>query len=295
MKKLTVYYISYILTLAILVMYQGCAQEQSNPVTAPQLNLGPHPSGWVNPISSDFHGKYISSTLNWSLNLCKTCHGGDYSGGTSGASCYNCHNAFVYQLNGPESCNNCHGNKDHYYPPRALNGDTLETDRGVGAHYHHLATDSTERYSRRVECTECHLLVNHFNDTSHINPNRHGKAQIIFGALAHNVLPFGNIVPHPSYDSTSNSCSQVYCHGYFIHGNLNFQPVFNDPESVTCGSCHGDPVTGNPNPLNDPNRHHFSITDCWQCHYQVIDSTGTIIAPSLHIDGTVEVWGDKKK
>jgi predicted CxxxxCH...CXXCH cytochrome family protein len=287
MKKLTVYYISYILALAILVTYQGCAKEQSDLITA--ANLGPHPSGWVNPITPDFHGKYIADSLNWSLNLCKTCHGGDYSGGTSGASCYNCHNAFVNQLNGPESCNNCHGNKDHYYPPRALNGDSLETDRGVGVHYHHLSADTNERYSRQVQCIECHLQVNNFNDTSHINPNRHGKAQIIFGLLAHNVLPFGNIVPNPSYDSASNSCSQVYCHGYFAGGNLNFQPVFNDPESVTCGSCHGDPQTGNPNPIGTT-RHGvwFTIHTCWQCHNDVIDSSGTIIAPSKHIDGVVE-------
>ena len=290
MKKLTVYYLTYILALVVIVLYQGCAKEESNITSAPQFALGPHPAGWVTTSSPDFHGKFIEAQ-GWSLTLCKTCHGADYTGGTSNASCYNCHNAFAGQPNGPESCNNCHGNRDHSYPPRALNGDSLETDRGVGSHYHHLAEDTTERYSRKVECIECHLEVNNFDDTNHINPNRHGKAQITFGPLAHNILPIGNVVPNPSYNSSSNTCSQVYCHGYFAGGNLNFQPVFNDPESVTCGSCHGDPQTGNPNPIGTT-RHGswLTIHDCWTCHNRVIDSSGMIIAPSLHIDGTVEAF-----
>jgi predicted CxxxxCH...CXXCH cytochrome family protein len=293
MKKLTVYYISYILALAILVMYQGCAKEASNVVTAPQFDLGPHPAGWVTTSSSNFHGKYIASE-GYSLNVCKSCHRGDYHGGTSGSSCYMCHNVSVNQPNGPESCNNCHGNPDHPYPPLSLKGDSLETDRGVGVHYHHLSSDTNERYSRQVECIECHEQVNSFGDTSHINLNRHNKAQIIFGPLAHTTIG-GGINPDPSYDVNTNTCSHVYCHGYFNNGNLNFQPTFNDPESVVCGSCHGDPITGNPNPKPNgvyvpPHRQDFTINRCYECHSSVIDASGTIVTPSKHINGVINVY-----
>jgi predicted CxxxxCH...CXXCH cytochrome family protein len=295
MKKFKVYYLTFILALAILVMYQGCAKEEGGIAAPTESNLGPHPSGWPSPRSANFHGNYIRDN-GWSLTICKTCHGGDFEGGTSGLSCYKCHHA-PNQANGPESCNNCHGDRHdptRPFPPRALNGDTLETDRGVGAHYHHLATDTTERYSRRVECIECHEQVNSFNDTSHINPARNGVAQIIFGPLAHTSIG-GGITPDPSYNRTSNTCSHVYCHGYFVNGNLNFQPTFNNPESVVCGSCHGDPVTENPNPKPNgtyvpPHREEFTIHTCYQCHSSVIDSSGTIVVPSKHINGIINVY-----
>lgn len=296
MNKILSFYLSLFIMLAVLLFYQGCA-DLSNNVTNPSKPLGYHPAGWLDTTSANFHGNTIKAA-NWSFLQCKTCHGLDYKGGSVGISCFKCHT----QSTGPEACNTCHGSRDpsylHNWPPQSLNHLWGETERGVGSHNHHLSPNSTERYSKQVPCIECHAQVNTFSDTNHIDTTRHGAAKLTFGPLAHTI--FHNIVPNPSYDSVSNTCSSVYCHGYFYGGNQNFKPVFNDPNSVTCGSCHGNPVTGDPTPLVNGGYEapHFaglwndSTHHCYWCHY-TIDSTGTIIAPSLHIDGVVEHYEPK--
>ena len=182
----------------------------------------------------------------------------------------------------------------HAWPPQSLSHLWDETQRGVGVHNHHLSPDTAERFSAKVQCFECHAPVNSFNDSSHIDPTMNGKAKITFGALARHSL--GGVVPNPTYDPAANTCSQVYCHGYFIGGNLNFQPVFNNPESVVCGSCHGNPTTGNPNPSSYPHTPYFDNM-CYLCHNKVIDSTMTIIHPERHINGQVDlnIVPDNKK
>jgi hypothetical protein len=47
-----------------------------------------HADGWVNRLSSSFHGRFVS--LNGSVS-CTACHGGDLRGGTSGVACADCH------------------------------------------------------------------------------------------------------------------------------------------------------------------------------------------------------------
>ncbi len=296
MKKILVFYIAFFIFIVSLLAYQGCA-ELDKSLVAPQSAPGVHPAGWADSTNVNFHGAYIAKT-NWNLKTCKTCHGGDFKGGTAGVSCFTCHTG----SNGPESCNTCHGSRDpsytHSWPPQSLSHLWDETDRGVGAHNHHLSPDSTERYSARVACSECHLHLASFDDPNHIDSTRHGAALITFGVLAHNSIG-GGVTPNPTYDPVTNSCSQVYCHGYFKNGNLNFQPTFNNPESVTCGSCHGDPISGNPTPgapnnFQPPHYSFFTINTCWQCHSSVIDSSGTIIAPSLHINGQINVFPEDK-
>jgi len=289
MKKIISFYIILITAFASLLFYQGCA-DLSNNITNPTKALGYHPLGWADTASSDFHGNTIKAA-GWSFSQCKTCHGLDLKGGSAGVSCNKCHT----QADGPQACNTCHGSRDpnymHNWPPQSINHLWSETDRGVGVHNHHLSPDSTERFSKQVSCTECHTQVNSLNDTNHIIPSMNGAAKITFGTLAHTV--FHNVVPNPSYDANTNSCSQVYCHGYFYGGNKNAQPVFNDPNTVACGTCHGNPATGNPTPLVNggyeaPHWSTLTINQCYYCHGMVIDSTGNIFATSLHIDGVVE-------
>lgn len=72
--------ISGILGLALL---GGCTDKQEFQI---------HPDGWTE-IGSDYsHMKKISAS---GISVCKKCHGGtdatDYFGGTSGVSCYQCH------------------------------------------------------------------------------------------------------------------------------------------------------------------------------------------------------------
>lgn len=299
MKKVTSLYIIFFVISTSLLVYQGCSKLQEN-LVAP-TKPGVHPTGWLDTNSTNFHGKYIAS-LGWSLTTCKTCHGADYQGGSTGISCRKCHT----EAAGPEACNTCHGDPhdpNSINPPKSLGWAWDETDAHVGAHFHHLnpdyAPDDQEKY-RPVACIECHEQVHNFSDTSHINPNRNGRAQLIFGPLAKDSTGWGGQHPNPTYDSSTHLCSNVYCHGAFMQGNLNFKPQYNNPESVKCGSCHGDSATGNPTPgaPNNIQSPHYAfywsdtLKLCYTCHTMVIDSTGTIIGADLHINGVVDVNTD---
>ncbi|MBZ0204343.1 MAG: CxxxxCH/CxxCH domain-containing protein [Ignavibacteria bacterium] len=283
-RKLLLFYGSFVLIITSGMVYQGCSELDNSVTLAPEIRT--HLVGWSNPSSANFHGIYIR-TNNWNLSGCKTCHGGDYSGGTSGASCLGCHNG----SGGPESCNLCHGNSQHIYPPKSLNNDSLETDRGVGVHDHHLNPNTNVRYSAQVRCVSCHKTVNSFSDPVHIQ-NTNNTATIFFDSLALNVLPGDTIVPNPVYDPVTNKCSNVYCHGNFKNGNRGFEPVFNNPESVVCGSCHGNATTGNPTPGTNGNilpPHYSFMTSqtCYICHGSVINSQGQIFNQNLHLNGVI--------
>jgi predicted CxxxxCH...CXXCH cytochrome family protein len=276
MKKQISFYILFIVSLALMLVYQGCSEIEDGLVTneAP----GVHGAGWTSPSSPNFHGTYIISQ-KWNLSTCKTCHGNDYSGGNTGLSCYKCH----HDAGGPEACTTCHGGDGHANPPKGLRGETDPASIHVGAHFKHL--NDTNRISAVVECEECHTPVNNFSDTNHIGPNPDGMAEIHFGPLANKYLG-GTIHANPQWNRNNATCSGVYCHGSFKGGNSSNTVTWTQPGSVVCGSCHGNPQTGNPNPnLNhDPNN---TITDCNQCHFAVIDSTGHIIAPEKHVNGVI--------
>ena len=274
-----IYFLSFITLLLYLVAsfyISGCSKQADNLVQAPTISF--HGDGWTTPGHANFHGLKISTTNDWFVTDCKGCHGNDLKGGNTAVSCFKCHQ------NGVEVCNLCHGNSDHIYPPKSLLGKLNETDLGVGAHVQHLITDTTARMSAVVECEECHIPFNGFSDTNHINPNHPGIAAIIFGDLAKTITGGGSVVPNPSFDRTTQKCSNVYCHGYFKNGNLTNQPVFTNPESVYCGTCHGNPTTGDPRPGGT---HEQIILPCGYCHGIVIDTNNVFINPSLHINGEI--------
>lgn len=285
MKKLFVFYISFISFLIFLLGYNGCSEPETNLTQA--IYNGIHPAGWTNSASTNFHGRFIGDSLKWNLSYCKTCHGSDYRGGNTGKSCFTCHTG----TDGPEECNVCHGDTTHAYPPKALNGDVSTSSIGVGMHMQHLAFT---KYSALVSCNECHTPVASFDDTNHINPSADGIAEVTFGSLSRTTLG-GGIIPNPVWSRTNATCSDLYCHGTFKNGNVNATGIWTDSTSVVCGTCHGDPVTGNPNPKPNgqfvaPHYSFYTINTCWQCHSSVINAQGQITAPEKHINGVVNVY-----
>jgi predicted CxxxxCH...CXXCH cytochrome family protein len=269
-----IFSVSILLLLITVVLFQGCSKKTDNLVMTPSTSIF-HGDGWLTPTSANFHGTSIRAS-GWNLNGCKSCHGNDYKGGNTQSSCFSCHQ------NGPEGCNVCHGNSQHSYPPKSLNGHLLPNEQGVGAHDIHLTSDSTQRFSARVECSECHLPVNSFSDTNHIGTNP-GSAGIVFGTLAKTITT--GFTPNPVWTPTTQTCSNTYCHGYFKGGNPTAQPIFNNPNSVVCGSCHGNPTTGDPKPLTG---HQYFPDQCWYCHEEVIDSNRIIINKYRHVNGVVD-------
>lgn len=280
LNKIFLFYSSFLIALAALISYQGCSELDSDAVLAPEFRT--HGAGWSNPASNNFHGIYIRNS-NWNLSQCKTCHGNNYDGGTSGSSCLGCHN----QPGGPENCGLCHGNSQHPYPPKALNGDTSSFSLGVGAHFRHFNTNN----SLALNCNDCHKPVNEFSDPDHIGTNPDGIAEIIFGTRAYDTLG-GPIRPDPVWNRNNASCSGTYCHGTFKQGNVNASAIWNNASSVVCGSCHGDPVTGNPTPQENgvftpPHYSFMTINSCYICHSSVINPQGIIVNKQLHLNGQV--------
>lgn len=251
--------------------------------------IGVHKSGFLNPGSPDFHGKFIEAK-NWNLEECSQCHNSDYSGGLVSPTCLTCHN----QPDGPEACNTCHGVFD----------DPTKIAPEMGAHSAHLySTDN----AKLVECVQCHSVPTDFATVGHIDNT--SAAEIIFGDFAklktNSLGAFAQdptlpeFVPNPAYTISNGSCASVYCHGYFKNGNTNNVVAFDGGESeIKCGSCHGDVSTGNPRPkITTEGGSHPNVQDCSLCHGDVVSVTGTtytIIDKEKHINGKLNLFGNEE-
>jgi len=282
MKNTFLFYGLLVMFLAGALVYQGCSELDNSVTLAPEIDT--HANGWANPSSNNFHGKYIFDNKQWDLNTCKTCHGGDYTGGTSGSSCIGCHSG----SGGPQNCRLCHGSTESSSPPKALNGDTSVTYLGVGVHQLHRST----KYSASVSCSECHGDFGGFSSPGHIGSNPDGIAEINFGPLSRTTIG-GNVTPDPQWDRNTATCSNSYCHGTFKDGNQNAVGVWTDPNSVVCGTCHGDPNTGNPTPntngvFTEPHYSFMNVTSCYICHSSVINGQGQFVDKNKHVNGVID-------
>jgi DnaJ-class molecular chaperone len=249
----------------------------------------PHAEGFADDSSPDFHSNYISKVINWDITTCKTCHGNQYNGmDVNGViseekNCLKCHQ----QKGGPEACSTCHGNSQNAAPPEDLSANTQNYFITVGAHQQHL-TGTTHTSNMLDNCVVCHADVPVFSVSNHVNDNTE-HAEITFNQLAKG---FG--MSNPTWDRESATCNNVYCHGAFSfpeHDN-NFAyadsaiegtykaVVWNSVGSnqAACGTCHGLPPKG-----------HIAteLTQCVNCHANVVDENLNIINKALHINGLV--------
>jgi predicted CxxxxCH...CXXCH cytochrome family protein len=67
------------LIIPVLLGWFACTERQEPPV---------HPSGWYEPETGGLHVEKVTSA---GIASCTSCHGRNYTGGTSGVSCYSCH------------------------------------------------------------------------------------------------------------------------------------------------------------------------------------------------------------
>jgi hypothetical protein len=279
---------------ALFYSISACS-DPKEPTTGPEASV--HPPGWADPASLTFHGDFLRAQ-GYDLGECRSCHGSDYSGGLVGVSCLDCHR----NPGGPEACNTCHGQFAGdpgdfvaVAPPEGLDGETDPLTRAVGAHQHHLTHNSSRPASET--CQECHRVPVDFDDPDHIDDGV--EAEVVFGGpLGILTTEGGTRVPNPSYDQTTGSCGDSYCHGNWgllksqsnedwnyiadkIEGN-SASPTWTDPNTAACGTCHNLPPTGHDL---------YTITECSGCHDGVIDDLGTIIDKTKHVNGKVNVFG----
>ncbi len=168
-----------------------------------------------------------------------------------------------------ERCTGCHGDPARpgdflarSAPPADLSGATDPSYPGVGAHSIHLEGSATHP---AFACTECHVVPERVDSPGHADSAR--PAELVFGPLARTDHH------HPSYDAAGQTCRDSYCH-------RGARAVWSLPRSSgeACGTCHALP----------PPAPHPASTRCSVCHADVVDENQRIIAPELHVNGTVE-------
>ncbi len=212
-----------------------------------------HPLEWIAPAQ---HGY----AANRDLASCRTCHGADLAGGTSGLSCDACH-----QPGWRTTCTFCHGDaaraSGQAAPPVGTQGQALTTDRAVGAHARHVLGSA---HSPPIACAECHVTP---TDLAHVN----GTPALTWGAIATRT----GTVP-ATFSGTT--CSN-YCHGASLAaGGSNTTPAWTvvNGTQAACGTCHGAPP-----PLPHPQN-----ASCGNCH----PGAGTNAPnPATHVNGTLDL------
>lgn len=262
--------------------------------------IGAHQSGYLDPASKGFHGNYIRNN-GWDMISCQSCHGPKYAGKVAVPDytipgCLECHTYY----GGPENCSTCHGSKTSIAPPRDLDGNTTTDARGVGAHQVHLVGNLK---GKTLTCTDCHIVPGGVYFAGHIDSDN--RAEVIMNTYLANLSTnypstseydpnLGIFVPDPVYNPADLSCSNTYCHGYFKNGNLDNKPVWTNPATSACGSCHGNGTSPLPKTVAEGGSHPGN-TNCSVCHGGVVDANLKIINPSKHIDGLLNLFGSDIK
>ncbi|MBK7400361.1 MAG: CxxxxCH/CxxCH domain-containing protein [Myxococcales bacterium] len=199
---------------------------------------------------------------------CQSCHSSPPPAHYKSA-CTNCHtepdgtgaalaktdlhlNGTVDVGNGNPGCGACHGKGDDPFPT-------------TGPHPAHAAPKS----SKPVECTTCHVVP-----TSRVgHPSGKAAATVTFAGLA----TWRGL--SPTYDATTKTCSNVYCHAGA--GGALTAPTW-VAGTVVCGSCHSIP----------PPPSHTTSTGCGVgfCHNGAI-SGGVITTKGAahHVDGQIDL------
>jgi len=269
-----------------------------------------HPTGWTEPASEYFHG---TPALERDGAGCKECHGADFRGGTSGASCYDCHAYLHNDLTGQNfvtahqqfvasttwnlsRCARCHGadftggatgfacTSCHDAPAgpsdcRTCHGMPPVDDATLLYGMPSGAAGAHAAHSRFL-CTECHAPV---TNPTHIDGL---PAEVTFANAQ--VAGLHGYTPTASHIGNANSgnagCNSVYC-----HSNGRGDPPVAMPQWVgglTCGGCHRMPP---PSP-------HPQFATCHLCHTHVDPASDysnpadgiRFLDESLHVNGTVD-------
>ncbi len=213
-----------------------------------------HAPGLLNPASTDFHSVLLREK-DWNFDFCSECHGADFGGGGSAASCLTCHEA------GPTDCATCH--------------------RGpisTGAHQAHLNLGSLQH---QINCENCHQVPQKWDDRGHIvndGVRDDAPAEVIFSGLAiWEGAPPTRTEP-ARYDSSSKTCSAVYCHAGTVEPDHTL-PRWEQLGPLACDGCHGNP----------PADHESDR--CFHCHAPVVDRDNQLARLELHLDGALDLGG----
>lgn len=248
----------------------GCSETQNEkPLVEAAVSV--HGAGFADISSTNHHAKYLRSK-NDDLSLCRSCHGADYKGGTTGQSCVSCHN----KTGGPENCTTCHGSVNAA-PPKDLSGNLSPLSRGVGMHQSHL----NPTMGANVACSECHAVPATVAAVGHIDTTPGAEIRFDSTSVFHRTAA--------AYDRNTGTCANTYCHGNHAGGNSRTM-TWTDTSSAAaaCGTCHGDASKATVKEKAFPLTGHTFVAntaDCSSCHRDVLNADMTFKDRTLHING----------
>lgn len=224
-----------------------------------------HPPGFQQP---DVHGL----SLRQGLLDCRSCHGGDLTGGDREPSCDSCHTP----ADPPAwrtDCLFCHGGAENSTgaPPKNLDGTLSSIGSTFPAHDAHVST----ALSSALDCVECHVKAFDVLSLGHVFDDTPGAAEVDLGA---------GRSPRGVYDPSSG-CASLYCHG---NGQGDNGGLGNTDPPMTCESCHAGPGSSSAELGEMSGLHGFHVSvgaGCQDCHQATSADGSTISAPALHING----------
>jgi hypothetical protein len=222
-----------------------------------------HPDGWAEP---GVHG--LGAKLQTETD-CRTCHGDDLTGGTTGISCDGCH-AEGWRT----TCTFCHGGvlDATGAPPEDIDDVADPLRISFPAHPAHVE----ETIHAAWDCTTCHVKPDDVLTPGHLFDDlTAGLAEVTLG---------GGLGAGGHY--AGGSCSDVYCHGTGRSPG-DVDALF----QTSCSGCHPDPSTeGRWDAMSGDHEDHLEedIT-CSECHRDVVSDQLAILRPDLHVNGTPDV------
>ena len=202
MKKNIVLALIFISSIFIL---NSCL-DQADPVT-----VKAHPDDWNVQTSQNFHGDVILSK-SMSIESCQSCHGNDYSGGTSEISCYQskCHAIFPH----PEGFGNPSSANFHKGLMSMINWDLQSCQVCHG-------TDYAGNGDASKNCLSCHKSDGGPEACNTCHGNKENAAP-----------------PRDLEDHTSSSYVTVGAHQSHL-----VKATFSTFKLGECSTCHKTPTT----------------------------------------------------
>ena len=253
----------------------GCHTTGSH--TTGTVTLVGHALTWMDQANAGFH----AFEANRGLGKCQGCHAADLSGGRTGFSCAQCHDAAlpVGVASWKVNCVMCHGGTGNQTgaPPKATWGNSADSIR-IGAHATHVAASAS---SPAFGCDACHVKPADALALGHVDATP--TAEMTWGGIS---IASGAA---PAWDRATATCSNTYCHGKFPNGNAKavvWTAV--GTGQGACGTCHGLPPGGTHPSVG------AALTGCASCHPATMTGTGALISPiagGKHVDGVVQVAG----
>ncbi len=208
--------------------------------------------------------------LNMQADDCRSCHGSDLTGGTSGVSC---DSAGCHTDNWRSDCTFCHGGvTPGGAPPRDITGISDLAAVTFAAHDAHVTVQNHEPFA----CTQCHPAATDILSPGHVFDDTPGRAEVTFAA---------GLSGDGQYDG-AGGCTNLYCHGTGTRPGASKR----DDGTKSCSSCHGDGTKpGTWLTMSGQHARHLRNGEvCGDCHSSVASGGDTIINTALHVNGTLE-------